>query len=64
MTPREFVIRLRNAALGFILGLIGSILLPLGMAVWLWCETEEVEGRVNLRGGRKLAKWQNGINRE
>ena len=64
MTGREFARRLRNAALGFVLGLVGAILLPLGMAVWLWCETEEVEGRVNLRGGRKLAKWQNGINRE
>lgn len=41
MTRLGFVLRLRNAALGFVLGLLATILLPLGMAVWLWSETEE-----------------------
>ena len=41
MTRRGFVLRLRNAAAGFVLGLIGAVLLPIGMAVWLWSETEE-----------------------
>ena len=35
------VVRIRNALMGFMLGLIEAILLPLGMAVWLWHETEE-----------------------
>lgn len=41
VTGREFARRLRNAALGFVLGLVMAVLLPLGMAVWLWSETEE-----------------------
>ena len=41
MTRQGFVLRLRNAALGLVLGLALALLFPLGMAVWLWCETEE-----------------------
>ena len=41
MIRREFVLRPRNAALGFVLRLLAAVLLPFGMAVWLWCETEE-----------------------
>ena len=41
VTGRELARRLRNAALGFVLGLIVAFLLPLGMAVWLWSETED-----------------------
>ena len=41
MTCHGFVIRLRNAAAGFVLGLVLAALLPIGMAVWLWSETED-----------------------
>ena len=41
MTRREFLIRLRGAAFGLVLGLVGAALLPIGMAVWLWTEAED-----------------------
>lgn len=41
MTSTSFVSHLRNAALGFVIGLLAAVLLPLGMAVWLWSETED-----------------------
>ena len=33
--------KIRNAAIGFVLGLFAAVLLPIGMAVWLWRETDE-----------------------
>ena len=34
------IARLRNAAIGFVLGLILMVVLPFGMAAWLWSETD------------------------
>ena len=33
--------RLRNAAIGFVLGSLLAAALPIAMAVWLWAETED-----------------------
>lgn len=41
MRPGEFALHLRNAAIGFVVGLPLAALLPIGMAVWLWAETED-----------------------
>lgn len=41
MTRRNFLIHLRNAVIGFVLGLIIAFFLPIGMAIWLWSESDE-----------------------
>lgn len=34
------IAKLRNAAIGFVIGLVLAFVLPFAMAAWLWSETD------------------------